>query len=240
LLQSTYGDNQIGSFENFHQFGENALVVLGSWFEVFLQYALRFVDGLKNQLLIGHAFLPIQFRRVRGKRKIKSFFGIIPSTFVSRGNLDHRTDPRTHLGERSLPMSRQIKHWNAAWVRPTLSLPFWNWLHVIRAIGAIFWNDYRNVCVGYAAENLASYNEDNAGSISKPYTTQSSRTKRPIPPDMTITFSISVSAFAPADSLRCRARRRRGVAAGASVVSRPRISACNGSRKIAAKRLRDF
>jgi hypothetical protein len=86
LLQSTYGDNQIGPFENFHQFCENALVVLGSWFEVFLQYALRFVDGLKNQLLIGHAFLPIQFRHFRRKRKIKSIFGIIPSTFVSRGN----------------------------------------------------------------------------------------------------------------------------------------------------------
>jgi hypothetical protein len=56
LLQSTYGDNQIGPFENFHQFGENALVALGSWFEVFLQYALRFVEGLKNQLLVGHAF----------------------------------------------------------------------------------------------------------------------------------------------------------------------------------------
>jgi hypothetical protein len=86
LLQSAYGDNQIGPFENFHQFGENALVVLGSWFEVFLQYALRFVDGLKNQLLVGHVFLPIQFRRIQRKRKIKSIFGIIPSTFVSRGN----------------------------------------------------------------------------------------------------------------------------------------------------------
>jgi hypothetical protein len=73
LLQSTYGDNQIGPFENFHQSGENALVVLGSWFEVFLQYALRFVDGLKNQLLIGHAFLPIQFRRFDAKERSSHF-----------------------------------------------------------------------------------------------------------------------------------------------------------------------
>jgi hypothetical protein len=28
---------------------------------------LRFVDGLKNQLLIGHAFLPIQFRLIDEK-----------------------------------------------------------------------------------------------------------------------------------------------------------------------------
>jgi hypothetical protein len=90
LLQSTYGDNQIGPSENFQQFGENALVVLGARFEVFLQYALRFVDGLKNQLLIGHAFLPNQFRCLRGKIKIKSIFGIIPSTFVSRGSLGGR------------------------------------------------------------------------------------------------------------------------------------------------------
>jgi hypothetical protein len=101
LLQSAYGDNQIGPFENFHQFGENALVVLGSWFEVFLQYALRFVDGLKNQLLVGHAFLPIQFRRNLCKRKIKSIFGIIHSTFVSRKEPEQPKMPirsREHLG----------------------------------------------------------------------------------------------------------------------------------------------
>jgi hypothetical protein len=83
LLQSTHGDNQIGPFENFHQFVENALVVVGSWLEALLQYALRFADGLKNQLLISHPFLPIQCRSFAGKRKFKSNFGIIPSTFVS-------------------------------------------------------------------------------------------------------------------------------------------------------------
>ena len=36
LLQSTLGDNQIGPFENFHQFVENALGIVGSWLEVLL------------------------------------------------------------------------------------------------------------------------------------------------------------------------------------------------------------
>jgi hypothetical protein len=35
LLQSTHGDNQIGPFENFDQFVENPLVVVGAWLEVF-------------------------------------------------------------------------------------------------------------------------------------------------------------------------------------------------------------
>ena len=48
LLQSTHGDNEIGSFENFDQFVENALFVVKSRLEVLLQQALRFVDGLKN------------------------------------------------------------------------------------------------------------------------------------------------------------------------------------------------
>ena len=85
LLQSTYGDNQIGPFENFHQFGENALVVLGSWFEVFLQYALRFVDGLKNQLLIGHAFLPIQFGRIDAKERSRHFLELSPQLLFQEG-----------------------------------------------------------------------------------------------------------------------------------------------------------
>jgi hypothetical protein len=85
LLQSTYGDNQIGPFENFHQSGENALVVLGSWFEVFLQYALRFVDGLKNQLLIGHAFLPIQFRRFDAKERSSHFLEFFPQLLFQEG-----------------------------------------------------------------------------------------------------------------------------------------------------------
>jgi hypothetical protein len=54
LLQSIDSDQQIGSLENFHQFVENALVVLGSGLKVFLKYALRFTNGLKRQLLISH------------------------------------------------------------------------------------------------------------------------------------------------------------------------------------------
>jgi hypothetical protein len=85
LLQSTYGDNQIGPFENFHQFGEDALVVLGSWFEVFLQYALRFVDGLKNQLLIGHAFLPIHFAGLDAKERSSHFLELSPQLLFQEG-----------------------------------------------------------------------------------------------------------------------------------------------------------
>ena len=48
LLQSTHGDNEIGSFKNFDQFVEDALFMVKSRLEVLLQQALRFVDGLKN------------------------------------------------------------------------------------------------------------------------------------------------------------------------------------------------
>ena len=83
LLQSTHGDDQIGPFKNLHQFVENALVVVGPRLEVFLQQALCFVDGLKNQLLISHLFLPIQDRPLAGKGEIKSNFGTIPSIFIT-------------------------------------------------------------------------------------------------------------------------------------------------------------
>jgi hypothetical protein len=83
LLQSTHGDDQIGPFKNLHQFVENALVVVGARLEVFLQQALCFVDGLKNQLLISHLFLPIQCRPLAGKGGIKSNFGIILSIFIT-------------------------------------------------------------------------------------------------------------------------------------------------------------
>jgi hypothetical protein len=59
-LQSAYGDYQIGPFENFHQLVEETLIVVGSRLKIFLQYALRFADGLKSQLLISHRFLPIR------------------------------------------------------------------------------------------------------------------------------------------------------------------------------------
>jgi hypothetical protein len=48
LLQSTYGDDQLGSFENFHQLVEYALIVLRARLKIFLQYALRFANGLKS------------------------------------------------------------------------------------------------------------------------------------------------------------------------------------------------
>jgi hypothetical protein len=49
LLQSAYGDDQIGPFENLHQFVKNApLVVLGAWLKISFQYSLRFPDRLKR------------------------------------------------------------------------------------------------------------------------------------------------------------------------------------------------
>jgi hypothetical protein len=59
LLQSAYSDHQIGSFENFHQLVQDTLVVLRSGLKVFFQYALRFPNRLKRQLLISHRFPPI-------------------------------------------------------------------------------------------------------------------------------------------------------------------------------------
>src|SRR5207342_2963069 len=85
LLQSTYGDNQTGPFENLHQFGENAIVVLGAWFEVLLQYALRIVDRLKNQLLVGHLFLPIRSRRTDAKERSSLFLELSPQLLFREG-----------------------------------------------------------------------------------------------------------------------------------------------------------
>ena len=58
LLQSAYSDYQIWPFENFHQLVQDTLVVPGSGLEVFFQYALRFANRLKSQLLISHRFSP--------------------------------------------------------------------------------------------------------------------------------------------------------------------------------------
>jgi hypothetical protein len=60
LLHSAYSDDQIGPFENLDQLVEDALVILGSGLKVFLEYPLRFADGLKSQLLISHRFFPIR------------------------------------------------------------------------------------------------------------------------------------------------------------------------------------
>jgi hypothetical protein len=60
LLQSAYSDDQIGPFENLHQFVEKApLVVLGAWLKIFSQYSLGLGDRLKRQLLISHGFVSI-------------------------------------------------------------------------------------------------------------------------------------------------------------------------------------
>jgi hypothetical protein len=59
-LQAAYSDYQIGAFENFHQLVEDTLIILRPGPKVFFQYELRFVNCLKNQLWIGHLFLPIK------------------------------------------------------------------------------------------------------------------------------------------------------------------------------------
>ena len=59
-LQAAYSDYQIGAFENFHQPVEDTLIILRPGPKVVFQYELRFVNRLKSQLLISHAFLPIK------------------------------------------------------------------------------------------------------------------------------------------------------------------------------------
>jgi hypothetical protein len=84
LLQSIDRDQQFGSLENFHQFVENSLVVLGSGLKIFLKYTLRFTNGLKRQLLISHCpSTPEKRLRINTKVEFKPNFGVMQSTFVS-------------------------------------------------------------------------------------------------------------------------------------------------------------
>ncbi|MBR0755411.1 hypothetical protein JQ604_24800 [Bradyrhizobium jicamae] len=59
MLQSRYGNDQIGPLKNLHQLVEDALIVVGAGLKVFVQYALGFADGVNSQLMICHRFLPI-------------------------------------------------------------------------------------------------------------------------------------------------------------------------------------
>ncbi|VIO78790.1 hypothetical protein CI1B_74640 [Bradyrhizobium ivorense] len=68
MLQSAHSNYEIGPLKNLHQPVKNALIVMGTGLEVFVQYALGLTDGLKSKLLIGHNFLPI---RLVGDREIK-------------------------------------------------------------------------------------------------------------------------------------------------------------------------
>jgi hypothetical protein len=82
-LQAAYSDYQIGAFENFHQLVEDTLVVLRPGPKVFLQYKLRFVNRLKSQLLISHAFLPIKQMPPGGRQgtRNQAAFGKYPHFF---------------------------------------------------------------------------------------------------------------------------------------------------------------
>jgi hypothetical protein len=82
-LQAAYSDYQIGAFENFHQLVEDMLVVPRPGPKVFLQYKLRFVNRLKSQLLISHAFLPIKQMPPGGRQgtRNQAAFGKYPHFF---------------------------------------------------------------------------------------------------------------------------------------------------------------
>src|SRR5258705_13877976 len=89
LPESIY---QIGAFENFHQLGEDALIVLGPR----LQHELRFANRRKRRLLISHRFLLFKHkllpRREEGKIKPPSentppFFGASHQFLFQYGRL---------------------------------------------------------------------------------------------------------------------------------------------------------
>ena len=80
LLQSGYSDYQIGTFKNFDQLVEDALIVLGPRLKVFFQYELCFAKRMKSQLLISHSFSPSLPRREE-EGKIKPLFRNIPVVF---------------------------------------------------------------------------------------------------------------------------------------------------------------
>jgi hypothetical protein len=82
LLQSGYSDYQIGTFKNFDQLVEDAVIVVRPRLKVFFQYKLRFPNRMKSQLLISHRFSPSnQLPREKKKDKSSHFLGISPLFF---------------------------------------------------------------------------------------------------------------------------------------------------------------
>jgi hypothetical protein len=57
-LQAADGRHHVGTFENFDQPVENALVVLRPGLQIFFQYELGLANRLNCQLLIIHACHP--------------------------------------------------------------------------------------------------------------------------------------------------------------------------------------
>jgi hypothetical protein len=92
---------------------------------------LRFVDGLKNQLLISHPFLPIQCRPNAGEGKIKSNFGIIPSTFVSA--LSEAEITANQRRPRQVKYQYYVANPRAKQAQPGWQTPVFGSLHRIRA-----------------------------------------------------------------------------------------------------------
>jgi hypothetical protein len=79
LLQSGYSDYQIGTFKNFDQLVEDAVIVMRPRLKVFFQYKLCFPNRMKGQLLISHRFSPSnQLSPEKKKDKSSHFLGISP------------------------------------------------------------------------------------------------------------------------------------------------------------------
>ncbi len=84
LLQSTYCNQQFGGSQNFHQLVENArVIVVGTGLKIFLQYDLRFANGLKSRLLVSHRFLPFEGETSQESRQLidQVIFLIYPLNF---------------------------------------------------------------------------------------------------------------------------------------------------------------
>jgi hypothetical protein len=100
LLQSAYCNQQLGASQNFHQLVENArVIVVGTGLKVFLQYELRFADGLKSQLLISHRFLPFEAEMPQKSTKLTDqvIFWIYPLNFCFKP-LASPSDERNSTG----------------------------------------------------------------------------------------------------------------------------------------------
>jgi hypothetical protein len=81
LLQAAYGSHHIGSFENFYQLVEDALIVLRTGLQVFFQYELRLANCLNSQLLISHTRYS-QSAPPKRKEANQDLIGVFPRFFA--------------------------------------------------------------------------------------------------------------------------------------------------------------
>jgi hypothetical protein len=78
LLQTAHSGHHIGAFENFYQLVEGALIVLGTWLQVFFQYELGLTNRLNSQLLVGHTHYSL-IAPFKEESQIKATFGFVPA-----------------------------------------------------------------------------------------------------------------------------------------------------------------